>query len=242
MTIQAIQRSELWNFNMVPSGSVSLWDSGSPPRWVQMFSLSVSSDWKMLSRATAYMKADINRKSRATRGNKARQMFSKVRRLSTTRAVHFFLRSCCGPSLSSSSPLVHPLLLLLLHHPHTLPNTVRHFPPPPLNSNHKSILGWLINLDKSGKCPLFSAGCSLLLRTLCVIVCCRRWLALLPLQQRSIWNAWLRQAGCPGCCQDTADATEEETRQRPPSGEDGITGYLTMHSGEVGRWKDEVHC
>ena len=125
MTIQAIQRSELWNFNMVPSGSVSLWDSVSPPRWVQMFSLTVCRRIERSFRAHTWRQY-INRKARAKRGNKARQMFQKFVVPSTMRAVHLFCAR--GGVLSSSSPLVPPLppLLLLLLHPHALPITVRH--------------------------------------------------------------------------------------------------------------------
>ena len=63
------------------------------------------------------------------------------------------------------------------------------------SQNHPWLTGcscYNINLDKIGKCPLSSSGCSLSCAP------CAPWsavagLALLPLQQRSIWNAWLRQ-------------------------------------------------
>ena len=130
------------------------------------------------------------------------------------RAVHLFCARVV--LLSSSSPLVPPPLLLL--HPHTLPNTVRHFPGhhSTQSQNHPWLTGCsyhYINWHNIGKC-LFSSGCSLSYAP------CAPWSAVAGSRStRCSSNLfgtldWDKRE--TGCCQDTADATEEESRQRPP--------------------------
>ena len=61
----------------------------------------------------------------------------------------------------------------------------------------------------------FLFGLLTLLRALCAMVC-RRWARAPPAAAAFYLERLIETSASPGCCQDTADATEEETRQRPP--------------------------